>query len=102
MARGGCEGRMPRGFALLVLMMGRGAYWAIAAIPAGIAQGIALGEKKVMLNGLLGALLGGVLRGILFDPVYLLCTTPGENASLNRAVGFGVIGLSIGPFISCV
>src|SRR5262249_3660976 len=49
--------QMPQGFALLVFMMGRGAYWAIASIPAGIGQGIALKEKQVTMNGLLGAVL---------------------------------------------
>src|SRR5262245_23281181 len=54
-------GRMPQGFAFLVFMMGRGAAWAVASIPAGIGQGIALGEKKVVLNGLLGGVIGGLL-----------------------------------------
>src|SRR5262245_31161702 len=42
------EGKMPTGYALLILMMGRAAAWAVAAIPAGIGQGIALREKKVV------------------------------------------------------
>src|SRR5262249_34259005 len=54
-------GARPDGFAMLILMMGRAAAWAVAAIPAGIGQGIALREKKVILNGLLGAVLGGLL-----------------------------------------
>src|SRR5688572_23433507 len=41
---------MPTGLALLVLMMGRAAAWSIAAIPAGMGQGIALRERKVILN----------------------------------------------------
>ncbi len=45
----------PTGLAFLIIMMGRGAAWAVAAIPAGIGQGIALRENKVLLNGLLGA-----------------------------------------------
>jgi predicted ABC-type sugar transport system permease subunit len=43
--------------------------WAVAAIPAGIGQGIALRERKVGLNGLLGGVLGGLLGGLLFDPI---------------------------------
>ena len=57
---------MPTGFALLVLMMGRAAAWSIASIPAGIGQGVALRERKVIINGLVGALLGGLLGGLLF------------------------------------
>ena len=41
------EGQRPTGFALLIIMMGRAAAWAVAAIPAGIGQGIALRENKV-------------------------------------------------------
>ena len=36
---------MPNGLALLVLMMGRAGAWGLAAIPAGIGQGIALRES---------------------------------------------------------
>jgi len=57
---------MPTGLALLILMMGRAAAWSIAAIPAGIGQGIALREKKVIINGLVGGVLGGLLGGLLF------------------------------------
>jgi hypothetical protein len=90
------------GFALLIFMMGRGAAWAVAAIPAGIGQGIALRERKVVLNGLLGAVLGGLIGGLLFDPISLAFQTPGGKASLSRAVGFGVIGLMVGLFVGLV
>ena len=53
-------------------MMGRAAFWAIAAIPAGLGQGIALREKKVIFNGMVGGVLGGLLGGLLFDPICLL------------------------------
>jgi hypothetical protein len=95
------EGAMPTGIALLVLMMGRGAAWAVAAVPAGIGQGIALRERKVILNGLLGGVLGGLLGGLLFDPIALAMKNP-ETAHVSRAVGFTVIGLMVGLFVGLV
>ena len=95
------QGRMPHGFAFLVLMMGRGAAWAIVGIPAGLGQGVAVGEKKVMLNGLLGGVLGGLLGGLLFDPIDLLFSG-GHKASLSRAVGLVTIGVLVGLLIGLV
>jgi hypothetical protein len=95
-------GKMPTGFALLILMMGRAAAWAIASIPAGVGQGIALREKKVFLNGLLGGVLGGLLGGLLFDPISLAFAGPGGNAGVSRAVGFTTIGLMVGLFVGIV
>ena len=63
------DGEIPTGLGFLVLMMGRGAAWAVAAVPAGIGQGIALREWKVVLNGLLGGVLGGLIGGMAFDPI---------------------------------
>jgi len=93
-------GQGPRGFAFLVLMMGRGAAWAVAGIPAGIGQGIALKEKKVTMNGLLGGVLGGLLGGLLFDPIALM--VGGLEATLSRAIGFTVIGVLVGLFVGLV
>ncbi len=90
------------GFAMLILMMGRAAAWAVIAIPAGLGQGIALREKKVLLNGLLGSLLGGLLGGLLFDPINYALTAPGEEAAVSRAVGFTTIGLMVGLFVGVV
>jgi Ca-activated chloride channel family protein len=92
---------MPSGLALLVFMMGRGAAWAVASIPAGLGQGIALRERKVALNGLLGAVLGGLAGGLLFDPISIAFGQT-ERATLSRAVGFTVIGLMVGLFVSLV
>ena len=77
---------MPTGMALLVLMMGRAAAWGIAAIPAGIGQGIALRERKVILNGVVGAVLGGLVGGLLFDPIYLILTAEDGQAVYSRGV----------------
>ena len=96
------ENEMPHGLALLILMMGRAAAWAAAAIPAGIGQGIALREKKVVFNGLLGGVLGGLFGGLLFDPIYLAFRTEGDKATLSRGVGFAVIGALVGLFVGLV
>jgi hypothetical protein len=93
---------MPTGVALLIFMMGRAAAWAVAAIPAGIGQGIALREPKVALNGLLGGVLGGLIGGLVFDPVSISVTTPDGQAWLSRAVGFTIIGLMVGLFVGIV
>jgi hypothetical protein len=93
---------MPTGIALLVLMMGRAAAWSIISIPAGIGQGIALKEKKVIINGLVGAMLGGLVGGLLFDPIYLVLTAEDGQATYSRAVGFAVIGAAVGLFVGLV
>jgi hypothetical protein len=92
----------PTGIALLILMMGRSVAWAIVAIPSGLGQGIALREKKVVLNGLLGSVLGGLLGGLLFDPIDYALSSPGGQAAASRAVGFTTIGLMVGLFVGIV
>jgi hypothetical protein len=93
---------MPTGLALLVLMMGRAAAWSIVAIPAGMGQGIALGERKVVINGLVGALLGGLIGGLLFDPISMILTTADGQALYSRGVGFAAIGGFVGLFVGLV
>jgi hypothetical protein len=95
-------GRRPTGLALLIIMMGRGAAWAVAAIPAGIGQGIALREGKVVLNGLLGGVLGGLIGGLVFDPIDYAFTSADGQALLSRAIGFTLIGLMVGLFVGIV
>ncbi len=95
-------GAMPTGLALLVLMMGRAAAWSIAAIPAGIGQGIALRELKVIINGAVGAVLGGLVGGLLFDPISLVLISDDGQATYSRAVGIGAIGLFVGLFVGLV
>ena len=94
--------KMPDGFALLILIMGRAAAWAVAAIPAGLGQGIALRERKVVFNGLVGGVLGGLVGGFLFDPISLVFATPDGRASVSRAIGFTIIGLMVGLFVGLV
>lgn len=93
---------MPHGLGLLVFMMGRASAWAIAGLPAGLGQGLALREKRVVFNGVLGGVLGGLLGGLLFDPIDLLLTTDHTRASLSRAIGLTVIGLMVGLFVGLV
>ena len=78
---------MPTGLALLIFMMGRAAAWSVAAIPAGIGQGIALRESKVIVNGLLGGVLGGLLGGLLFDPISSSSPPTDGEAWLSRGIG---------------
>ena len=94
-------GEIPHGFGLFLFMSGRSMAWAIIAIPAGIGQGIALREKKLVWNGLLGAVLGGLLGGLLFDPIDFLLRNA-RDASLSRAVGTAVIGVMVGVFIGLI
>lgn len=114
----------PSGLGFVVLIMGRGIAWAIIAVLAGIGQGAAQQERKIIYNGMLGGVLGGFTGGLLFDPINFggmaLITYFGlENlssqlylewllgdlsieGSLSRGVGFVVIGLSVGLFIGLV
>jgi hypothetical protein len=90
------------GLPMLVIMMGRGAAWAMAGVPAGMGQGIALRETKVIINGLVGGLLGGLVGGLLFDPIDLLLTPEEGEAAYSRGVGFAAIGLFVGLFVGLV
>lgn len=94
--------QMPSGLALLVFMMGRAAAWSIISVAAGLGQGIALREKKVILNGAVGGVLGGLLGGLMFDPIYMLFSNNSQEASLSRGVGFVLIGLLVGMFVGLV
>ena len=82
-------------------MMGRAAAWAVAALPAGLGQGIALREKKVILNGVVGGVLGGLLGGMLFDPICSLdqCRSGPRSAAASAST---IIGLLVGLFVGLV
>jgi hypothetical protein len=95
-------GALPTGLALVIFIMGRASAWAVAAIPAGIGQGIALREPKIVVNGLLGGVLGGLCGGLLFDPIYLLFAADDGEGWLSRGVGLTLIGLFVGLFVGVV
>ena len=101
-AKDQAPGQMPTGIALLILMMGRAAAWAIISIPAGLGQGIALREKKIVFNGVLGGALGGLIGGLLFDPISFVFITKDGQAMVSRAIGFSVVGLMVGLFVGLV
>ncbi|MBW3539866.1 MAG: FHA domain-containing protein [Planctomycetes bacterium] len=90
------------GFPLLLQMIGRSLAWAIVGIAAGIGQGIALKQRKVIVNGLVGGLLGGLAGGLLFDPLAMFLRNDVNDAWLSRSVGFTVIGVLVGLFIGLV
>ena len=101
-AKDQAPGQMPTGIALLIVMMGRAAAWAIISIPAGLGQGIALREKKIVFNGILGGALGGLIGGLLFDPISFVFITNDGQAMVSRAIGFSVVGLMVGLFVGLV
>ena len=45
----------------------------------GLAQGIALRSKRLLLYGLLGGVVGGLLGGLLFDPIDIILLGPGQT-----------------------
>lgn len=84
----------------LVHMIARSLAWGLIASAAGIGQGIAVQQKKVLINGLVGAVLGGLLGGFLFDPIdYLLSA---RTAVVSRAVAIVAIGMFVGLFVGLV
>ena len=89
-------------FPLLILVMGRALAWGLISIPAGIGQGIAVKEKKVILNGLLGSVIGGFIGGLAFDPISFVLMTDDGQATYSRGAGFAVIGLVVGLMIGLV
>jgi hypothetical protein len=102
-AIGLANGQEPdHGFPLLIKMIGRSLAWAFMSIPAGLGQGIALKEKKIVINGIIGAVLGGLIGGLLFDPIYRIFSPADGEAWLSRMVGFVFIGVMVGLFTGLV
>ena len=92
------------GLPLLLLVIGRSLTWGILGLTVGLGQGIALRNKKLIINGLLGGMLGGLLGGIFFDPITKIFanTEMSGQAMVSRAFGFSIIGLSAGLMIGLV
>ncbi|MGA2499595.1 MAG: FHA domain-containing protein [Tepidisphaeraceae bacterium] len=90
-------------FGFLVQMTGRSLAWCLAGMAMGLAQGISLLSKRLLLYGFLGGLIGGLLGGLLFDPIdMLLLGALKPSAHWSRLVGFAVIGLAVGAMIGIV
>lgn len=96
------EEGMPSAATYFIWMLGRAGAWGMVAIPAGLGQGIATREPKVIINGLLGGVLGGIIGGFLFDPIYMIFPSYDGQATLSRGVGIGIIGLTVGLFIGLI
>lgn len=112
------------GLGFVVLIIGRGVAWALISVFAGLGQGAAQQDQKVLFNGMLGGVLGGLIGGLLFDPVMWgttyaitafgledLSTTLNMEwllgdlefeASLSRMFGILAIGGSVGLFVGLV
>ena len=85
-----------------IVMLGRAGAWGMVAIPAGLGQGIATREPKVIINGILGGVLGGIIGGFVFDPIYMMFPPTDGQATLSRGIGIGIIGLTVGLFIGLI
>lgn len=95
------SGLTPIGFAVQII--GRSLAWCLAGSTMGLAQGIALRSKRLLLYGLLGGVVGGLLGGLLFDPIDVILLGPDKPSAMwSRLIGFSVIGLSVGGMIGIV
>ncbi|MEJ0090906.1 MAG: FHA domain-containing protein [Limisphaerales bacterium] len=95
------SGLTAMGFVIQVI--GRSLAWCLAGSTMGLAQGIALRSKRLLIYGLLGGVVGGLLGGLVFDPIDLILLGPDKpSAAWSRLIGFAVIGLSVGGMIGIV
>jgi hypothetical protein len=87
--------------AFVLQIFRRGLAWLIAGTAMGLGQGLALRSKRLVLNGLIGGIVGGLAGGLLFDPISLVFSDQAamRGAGLSRAIGFLVIGGSVGLMI---
>jgi hypothetical protein len=90
-------------FGFFVQMSGRALAWAVAGMAMGLGQGIALRSARLTMYGFLGGVVGGLLGGLLFDPIDLLILgADSPSAHWSRAIGFMVVGASVGCMIGVV
>jgi hypothetical protein len=77
--------------------------WACIGMAMGLGQGIALRSKRLLLYGFMGGVIGGLLGGMLFDPIdFYIVGFAKPSGHWSRAIGFTIIGLSVGVFIGIV
>ena len=93
----------PTGLAFLIIMMGRASAWAVAAIPAGIGQGIALARKQGPLERPAGrrARRPAGRPGLRPDQRGFYLGRMARPWSAAR-IGFTLIGLMVGLFVGIV
>lgn len=89
------------GFAIQTL--GRSLAWALAGTTMGLAQGLVLRSRQLLLYGFIGGTVGGLLGGLLFDPIDLLLFDQHKpSAHVSRMVGTLAIGMIVGLMIGVV
>jgi hypothetical protein len=88
-----------KGIPFIIFMCGRGIAWAIVAMGAGLALGIALKSKKLLINGLVGGMVGGLLGGLFFDLISRFISGVEAEGDLSRMIGITAVGLLTGLFI---
>jgi hypothetical protein len=74
--------------------------WMVLGAAIGLADGLSDRSWPKIRNGLIGGSLGGLLGGFLFGPIALLAES--ETGMASRAIGFTVLGASIGCLIGTV
>jgi FHA domain len=87
--------------AFILQMFRRSLGWTIAGTTMGLGQGLALKNRKLMLNGFVGGLVGGLIGGLVFDPIDFLFSDRAnmEGAELSRAISLSGIGAAVGVLI---
>ena len=86
----------------ILQMTGRGIAWVVAGMAMGLAQGITLRSKRLLIYGFLGSIIGGLVGGLLFDPIDLLIGEGRASAHLSRMISLTVIGACVGGMIGLV
>ncbi len=94
----------PNLLTFLLLLIGRGAGWALLGSLIGLSQGIATGSTKKMINGFVGGLLGGGIGGSVFEILVWIGQTGAAPLSpgMIRFITYGITGGSIGLFIGFI
>ncbi len=98
----GPEAQSSSPLAFVLLLIGRGAGWALLGGFIGVSQGLATGSTKKMINGLVGGALGGGIGGSVFEMLAwmnvggAIAFPPGMIRFISFSVTGGAIGLFIG------
>lgn len=88
----------------LLMLVGRGAGWAMIGGFIGVSQGIATGSVKRMINGAVGGFIGGGAGGSVFEILAWMNRGGVANfpPEMVRFVSFSITGGAIGLFIGLV